>query len=419
MEESGFFVRQARGQTKLGDFKQDFFSSYSSRFRRCEIVQEIRPGLRRIKMAECKELETLVYCLGPVGGQENPVFTKESAYTSKYDYTTKGYARYIQEANNVIRFQYLVIDYFLETVKSEFEEDPLAFIDAENEEDMLASIQKMKKQWREMFKEHQKKLRESLRNQKQAIEQSLDESSSSSSSAKIPRLDPEVTSEAGSKLPERDAEGTLEAASVGIPVEKIEFPESIFLRKARDFARVLKTEYQELRARMGKALDRISSDDTVHDLKGFTFQNMEKFAKWKYVLKTLGHLVPQLESKLGELDLDMDKIKENENRLTDWMYFDDGKKDRKYHHRILIPMELTVSVEEISAIIWRQMRRYRQIKKSLEKQLPQECAAFNVRVAHWKYEVLYNRPVKKPARFPTSAQSDDTYCSVEEMPVDI
>ncbi|CAL1296278.1 unnamed protein product [Larinioides sclopetarius] len=329
-------------------------------------------------MAESKELETLVF-LGPVGGQENPVYTKVPTYTSKYDYTTRGYVRYIEEANNAMKFQYLIINYFLESVKSEFEEDPLAFIDAENKEDLLASIQKMKKHWEDMFKEHQKKLRESLKNQKQAIEQGSDESSGSS--AKIPRLDPE----AGSK----QTEPPSEAASV----ETIEFPEIIFLKKAKDFARVLKTEYQELRARMGKALDRISYDGTAHDLKGFTLQNMEKFAKWKFDLKTLGHLVPELESKLEELDLDFDEIKENETRITDWMYFDDGKKDRKYHHRLLITMELTVSVAEISALTWKLIRRWKKISKSLASKLPAESEAFEEKVELWRREIL---PSKKP-----------------------
>ncbi|CAL1265272.1 unnamed protein product [Larinioides sclopetarius] len=340
-------------------------------------------------MSESEELETLVYCLGQIGGEHNPVITSGSAFDSKYEYTSKGYARYIREANNVIKFMNLIINYFLESVKSEFEEDPLAFIDSESEEDIKASIQKMKKQWKEMFKEHQKKLREALRSQSleessstatPSIEESsrnptpsIEESSSSSrqadedspeesssSSAKIPRLDleattseasartselePESTSEADTEVPDLDSEATSKASSVGVPVESLEFPESVFLERLKEFGRVLKTEYQELRAKMGKALDRISPDHTAHDLKGFTLQKMEKFAKWKYAIRTL--------------------------------------------------------------------------KQSLENKLPEEYGAFNEKVGHWKYEVLYHRKMKKPVIVQTSNQSDDTYCGIEEMPVD-
>ncbi|GBN75402.1 hypothetical protein AVEN_35344-1 [Araneus ventricosus] len=199
-----------------------------------------------------------------------------------------------------------------------------------------------------MFKEHQRKLREALRNQtlerssstltpsieessnssKQADEDSSEESSSSS--AKIPRLDTEATIEAGAKYPEMELQSTSEAGakfpemelqstseagakapemelesisefdtevptfkvcSVGVPVESLEFPQSIFLRKLKEFGGVLKTAYQELRAKMGNALDRISPDHTAHDLKGFTLQKMEKFAKWKYAVKTLSKYI--------------------------------------------------------------------------------------------------------------------------------
>lgn len=405
-------------------------------------------------MAEREEFETLVYCLGQVGGEHNPVITSGSAFDTKYEYTTKGYKRYIKEANNVIKFMNHVISHFLESVKSEFEEDPLAFIDSESEDDMLAAIQKMKKQWKEMFKEHQKKLREALQNQTleessssltQSIEESSgnripsieetsehgdEDSSKSSSSAKVPKLDTQATSEtfeiepeeeiseADTEIPESDSEATSKTSSVGVPVENLEFPESVFIQRLKDFGRVLKAAYQELRAKLGKALDQIVPDHTAHDLKGFTLQRMEKFAKWKYTLKTLGHLVSELESKFGELDLDFNKRKENEKRLTDWLYFDDGKRDRKYHHRLLIPMELTVSIDEISAIIYKQIRRYRKMAQSLENKLPEDYSAFNEKVADWKYLVLYGRPVKRPVRPTRSTQSDDTYCGVDEMPVD-
>ncbi|GFQ94125.1 uncharacterized protein TNCT_287171, partial [Trichonephila clavata] len=291
-------------------------------------------------MDEESEYETCQFSLGPVGGIKNPVPSRKP---DELDTGREGFARFIREAKDVTEIQKRTCNYFLDSIRSKTPEDEataVSFIDNLSEEELADSIKRMNEQWEKMFSEEDKMRLAPIERKRRTLHHTAGHGSYSPKIAKMtqPLIDAEIAA----------------AVASGIDAS----PEKVLVARSKTFFKVLKEEFQTLKAKLTR-ISHPPPEVHVDDLKEFTLQNLEKIEKLKYSLLIINTYITLLEKKLNETVLPNEEPQPNEIRYMD--YLDEGKKDKKNHHVLLVPMTIKPIVEKISVLSRRSLAKWEKL----------------------------------------------------------
>ncbi|GFT61660.1 uncharacterized protein NPIL_407611 [Nephila pilipes] len=290
-------------------------------------------------MAEADENEVCQFILGPVGGIRNPVPTRKP---ENLDPGKEGFARFIKEARDVMGIQRLTCGYFLDSIrKATPDQVPLSVGESISKEELANSIKRMNAKWKKMYSEEKSRQMPSERKRRFLHDAEQD-------SPKMAKIAQTST----------DAEaGVVEAAGLD------ESPEKAHLVRSKSFFKVLKDEFETLKSKLtGIAHPQLES--TANELKEFTIQNLDKLRGFEYNLTVIKTYISILEEKLEKIKLPSETPEPNEKRYVD--YLDEGTKDKKNHHLLLVPEKIKYIIENISVLSRRSLCKWEKISKYLE-----------------------------------------------------